>query len=217
MAYFLGIETSGTQTGICLLKDETEILTLNSANEGKHQENLFLFLSQLFSCLQFQPRDLSGIGVTIGPGMFTSLRVGLAAAKSFSLPHRIPVKGIDTFWGLAQTFYHLFPEEEEIIIPVIDAKRNQVYAQIYKKKEKISEPLLINPEVLVQKYPNGIFLGSGIKFYLEVFQNKRKVNILFPSPEVVCQLAKEAIIRGEADNLSEIVPFYIKEPDIRIT
>ncbi|MEO0102956.1 MAG: tRNA (adenosine(37)-N6)-threonylcarbamoyltransferase complex dimerization subunit type 1 TsaB, partial [candidate division WOR-3 bacterium] len=187
MSYFLGIETSGTQTGVCLLKEETEFLTLNSATAGKHQENLFFFLKQIFSYFQIQPPNLSGIGVTIGPGMFTSLRVGLAAAKALSLPYKIPIKGIDTFLGLVQTFYNLFPEEEETIIPVIDAKKNQVYAQIYKKKEKNSEPVLTFPEEIVKRYPDAIFFGSGIKSYPQVFLPAKRANLFFPLPEVICQ------------------------------
>ncbi|MEO0102048.1 MAG: tRNA (adenosine(37)-N6)-threonylcarbamoyltransferase complex dimerization subunit type 1 TsaB [candidate division WOR-3 bacterium] len=216
MSYFLGIETSGMETGVCLLKEETEFLILKSAAEGKHQENLFLLLKDLFSHFRIQPSDLTGIGVTIGPGMFTSLRVGLAAAKALSLPHKIPIKGIDTFLGLTQTFYNLFPEEEETIIPVIDAKRNQVYAQVYKRKEKNSEPLLTFPEEIVKRYPDAIFFGSGIKSYPQVFLPAKRANLFFPLPEVICQLAKEAITRGEIDDPSELVPFYIKEPDIRV-
>ncbi len=221
MSYFLGIETSFNNTGICLAKDDDSLLEINSYTEGRHQETLFLFVQNALRYYNIQPKDLVGIGVSIGPGMFTSLRVGLACAKSISLPHKIPIKGIDTFTGLVHTFYKLFPIEslllpkEELVIPVIDAKRNQVYTVVYKKRERVSEPILISPEEIAERYKEGIFIGSGLKSYPDIFKDKKKINIYFPSVAIVCRLAKEAITRGEIDDVAELIPFYIKEPDIR--
>jgi|UniRef100_A0A7C3UY56 tRNA threonylcarbamoyladenosine biosynthesis protein TsaB len=215
MPYFLGIETSFHNTALALLGEETEISLSDSYPATRHQESLFPLLSYLFQSFHLAVKDLSGIGVTIGPGMFTSLRVGLAAAKSLALPHQIPVKGITTFLGLTETYYEIFPEEEGRLIPVIDAKKNQVYAQVYQKKEATSEPELISPEEIVKKYPDAIFFGSGIKSAPEVFQKVRRANILFPSPVVIARRAREAILKGEADALPELVPFYLKEPEIR--
>ncbi len=212
---FLGIETSFNNTGICLLKGDDSFLEITSGQEGRHQENLFSLIAHLFQQLSIQVAELTGIGVTVGPGMFTSLRVGLAAAKSLSFPHNIPVKGIDSFLGLAETFYHLFPEERGMVIPVIDAKREQVYAQPYEGKKKIGEPILASPEEVTKKYQDGIFIGSALNSYPGFFKGRKKANIFLPSPFVVALLAREAIKRGEVDDVGELVPFYIKAPDIR--
>ncbi len=212
--FFLGIETSYFNTGVGIIK-EKEFLALNYSQSWRHQENLFSLTFTALSHFGITAKDLAGIGVSIGPGMFTSIRVGLSCAKSLALPHNIPIKGIDTFTGLAQTFYTFFPEEGPVVI-VLDAKRQSVYVAVYKNREMISQPVIISPQEVISLYQDGIFLGSGLDAYPEVFKGKKVVQIYSPSPLVIASLAKEAILRGERDDIAELVPFYFRPPDIRL-
>jgi len=157
----IGIDSSGISGGITILKDDKM--------DSYSIENAELIPS-LLKERDIKPETIRAIGITIGPGSFTALRVGLAASKGVSYPFHIPIYGIDTFDGM------VFPLKDGIYIPTIYARKGLVYATII---EKNGEELKILEKEGVYKlediliWDRGIFIGSGVEKNKLFFKEKK--------------------------------------------
>jgi tRNA threonylcarbamoyladenosine biosynthesis protein TsaB len=165
---FLGIETSGTSTGLAIIRDGSVVVETTERSECGHNETLIPLIKSALDQAGVSESKLSGIGVTIGPGMFTSLRVGLSVVKGLALARRIPVKGIGTLPALALSV----PAGGRPVLAVVDARKGQVYAALYASDQAVlAEPCVVFPgdlvETLAAKAPHGQVLlvagtGSGL-------------------------------------------------------
>lgn len=196
----LGIETS-SDVGSVAICYEDNVVVEQSFNKGMHHgKELIATIKSLFDKDNLKPNDISLIAVSIGPGSYTGLRVGITAAKILSYTLKKPVIDVPSMDVLAQSIRN----RHKSICPVIDAKRKMVYANIYEylsndqlrffyvdnrngvlKKgadyEKISLNLwkslsgliLISPHEIVKTLPEGtVVFGDGVFRYAEMFENK---------------------------------------------
>ncbi len=213
---YLGISTTENETGIAFVQDNQILFELVEQTEAHHNETLFTFLDNAFQSLNVSPNQLNGIGVVIGPGMFTSLRIGLACAKGLAIVNNIPIKGFNTLDALVFSLPQAYLVEKKIIIPTIDVRRGEVYFRIYQGIEPISEPMLTEPEVLAQNITKyAIVLGSGIKQYLDLIKNQIKTNFIvhnltYPIPSAIAFHASECILKQDISDIETLVPFYIR-------
>uniref|UniRef100_A0A7C6EBI2 tRNA (Adenosine(37)-N6)-threonylcarbamoyltransferase complex dimerization subunit type 1 TsaB n=1 Tax=candidate division WOR-3 bacterium TaxID=2052148 RepID=A0A7C6EBI2_UNCW3 len=222
--FFLGIETSSEVTGIAIVKEVTILYELRCLTGSKHNETIFSLLSDALKFIGVTIKDLSGIGVAIGPGMFTSLRVGLALAKGLALPYRLPVKGINTLDALAGTF----PKSRMgIVIPIIDARKGEVFTAFYQNGERTSDYLILSPEklaqVITQNYPNEsiTLIGNGLRSYLNLLttllpQGFDPILLEAPLPSIIALKARESIIQGEFSDVATLQPFYLRPTDAEL-
>lgn len=215
----LALETSSPKCEISFLKDDKEILSLFADTESKHEKNLISFINFSLKYLNISLQDIELIGISIGPGNFTALRVGLATAFGLSYPCNIPLKGINTLDALYYTCLYYFDEiREKKIVCVIDAKRESLYTAVYQNQKIINNYQLVpinKFSYLFKKEEVDFICGSGILFYPELFSNYKKINIYYPKAKIIGLLAKQAKEEGKLDNIFSLFPFYLKEPDIR--
>ena len=222
-AIFLGIETSGTSTGLALAVSGRVIAEMVEHSSCGHNEVLMPLLDRLLKGSAVMAADLSGIGVDIGPGMFTSLRVGLSTAKGLAVAHRIPVKGISTLWSLARTACG----DMNRVLSVVDARKHQVYAALYIEGRPAIPPSIMDPEQLVSEVrtilPGGtsfVVAGSGASVCADLFAaaglELQLSDIEIPSPGVVALEAAECIARGMVDDVAAIEPLYLRRTDAEL-
>jgi len=220
---FLGIETSGTSTGLALAVSGRVVAEMVEHSSCGHNEVLMPMLDRLLKGSGMTARDLSGIGVDIGPGMFTSLRVGLSTAKGLAVAHRIPVKGINTLWSLARTAR----VDMDKVLSVMDARKHQVYAALYLEGRPAIPPSIIGPEQLVSEVrtmlpgrTSLVLAGSGASICADLFAvaglELQLTGIEIPSPGVVALEAAERIAGGMADDVAAIKPLYLRRTDAEL-
>jgi tRNA threonylcarbamoyladenosine biosynthesis protein TsaB len=189
-----------------------------------HNEILIPLLDRLLARSGAKTQDLSGIGVDIGPGMFTSLRVGTSAAKGLAIAHRIPVVGVSSLWGLART---ALPSLDGVLA-VTDARKHQVYAALYLGGHAVVPPSVMSPDELASTVKRklgdrtGIVAagsGIGICAYLLAAAGVEleSAGIDAPSPGVVAIEAGERIASGQADDIASLEPFYLRRTDAELT
>jgi len=219
----LGIETSGASTGLALAVSGRVVAELVETSSCGHNEVLMPALDRLLNGAGVAVRDLSGIGVDVGPGMFTSLRVGTSTAKGLAVAHRIPVVGVSSLWGLARTARPALDR----VLSLIDARKHQVYAALYLAGQPAIPPSVMSPEQVVSEVRsmlsgkaslvvagNGADIcadalaAAGIEFEL--------TGINTPSPGVAALEAGERIARGQADDVSAIEPLYLRRTDAEL-
>ncbi len=216
----LGIETSGMNTGVSLIKERRVLYEVSIYTRARHNEMIYSLLSTALENVGIKANDLKGIAVSSGPGMFTSLRVGITLAKGLSFSLNIPVVGINTLDALA---YSISPSPW-LIIPIIDAKKREVYTAFYKNSERVSEYMIIPPEELIKEVKEPvIFLGDGILKYGEILKEELRDlfhlperNPLSPSPGIIGILGEGRLEKGEKEPIEDLEPFYLRRTDAEI-
>jgi tRNA threonylcarbamoyladenosine biosynthesis protein TsaB len=216
----LGIETSGRDTGVAVIDGSAVRFELTVQTESGHNENLPRLLKRALVAAGVAARDLAGIGVTAGPGMFTSLRVGLAAAKGLALPWAIPLKGVSTLLALAETAAGPDPK-----LVLVDARRGQVYVGLYDRGQAALGPTVMPVSAVAQLVlalsPGPLLLaGDGSALCADSLQEAgipvRNSGIGSPSARVVATVAGTLLSRDGGDDPARLAPTYLRRTDAEL-
>ena len=130
MALLLNIDTSTKRAGICLAQDGRSLAMVENLEQKEHAAWLHVAVRQLMADTGFRMRDLQAVAVTAGPGSYTGLRVGMAAAKGFCYALGIPLITEDTLRVMAFAASEQLPEAD-LLCPMIDARRMEVFTALY--------------------------------------------------------------------------------------
>lgn len=219
----LGIETATSILSLAIV-DEGELFIDYTRCIGlRHSSELMPAIVRIIEENGLTIKDIDGLSVSLGPGSFTGLRIGLATAKGLAQALNIPLVGIGTLDGLASNL--LFPNR--IICPILDAPKAEVYTALYRTcegTERLTEYLAISPQRLIEmiKEPT-IFLGNGLKMYGDLIGEGLKGLAHFAPPHLwiprasnIARLGLKEIKEGRIDDLSSILPIYIRKPEAEI-
>ena len=173
--------------------------------------------------------DIDALAVGTGPGTFSGLRVGVATAKALAQSLELPIAGSSTLEALALGIATDSRCGDFDILPLIDAKRQQVFAQIYRKVDEgavtpISEIMCLKPKNLAGELDkiNGrqyLAAGNGSLAYFDIFAAALKVEVVGreDSRHRVRASWHLRSLRGatpfDPGNMSNVVPVYIRQPD----
>ena len=180
------------------------------------------FLAAIDRLFEESGRGTSGlkyVAVSAGPGSFTGLRVGMAAAKGFCFGWGLPIVPVPTLHALASRF----PAKEVPVCPVLDAKKKEVYAGVFHWQGgeclRAAPDAAVSPDVLPDWFPEGkvFFCGDGTIPYGELFRARLGERALFPPPgeglpraSAVGFLAERMVRRGETGEVRTVVPAYLR-------
>ena len=209
----LGIETSNLYLGLALDRDGEIVFDLFEKIPMRHAEVIFSRLEEMISRASLRFDKLDRIGVSIGPGMFTGLRVGLAIAKGISYAWQIPVVPVNTLDALALPYSNLgYP-----VVPITDARRGMVYSAVYNGDKRISEYLLLSPDQLGDIIPPGaIVIGDGVIRCRDLVRN---LTVRIPESVPIAPRATTVVILARTSkpvSITELEPFYLKKSDAEI-
>jgi tRNA threonylcarbamoyladenosine biosynthesis protein TsaB len=174
---YLGIDTSTTFLSLALWSDHVSLA--KQENLGRdHAKRLILRLDQLLQEAKATRADLAGIGVGIGPGSYTGLRVGIASAKGLSRALGIPLSGVDS---LAAAAYGCIKEGEKAWLS-LDARRGNVYAGLYEKQQNsvltLKKPKKLELTHLQQTYPDTPLFQDQVPNSLYIAQQAQGSKLL---------------------------------------
>ncbi len=216
----LGLETSSDLEGVAILSDGRILVNCQLRVQTGHSQRLLSLIDRSLSQAGLGLKDIDCLAVSLGPGSFTGLRIGLATAKGICLAQEVPLVGIPTLDGLAHSgSLSSFP-----ICPLLDARRGEVYAALYRQgKESLERksPWLVLGigELAAHIEERTIFFGGGARVYKEEIIGELGEKAVFapegwdePSPVNIALLAKDRFeVGGEAD-LDSIEPLYLRRP-----
>ena len=222
---FLGIETS-THSGSVALVDGDTILGEIFLNVGpSHSERLLPMVDWLLRAAGMKKDDLEGIAVSSGPGSFTSLRVGISTAKGMAFSLGIPIVGVSSLEVLSRNLVHT----PYAICSVIDARRKQVYAALFRcirdEPMRLKEDCLTDPLELIETVSEEtIFVGDGAVLYRELIEKSLGDQAMFCTSSFnfprASHCAQAAMRKMSGDNKGETTPFsprYLRKADAEIS
>lgn len=220
----LGVETSTMQGGVALV-DEDGLRSEYTLNvEATHSERLLPAIDRMLQEAGVGLRDLSGLAVSIGPGSFTGLRIGLSTVKGLAYATGLPVVGVPTLEALAWSV--AFARAQ--ICPVLDARKEEVYAALFRHEGdalvRIMEDSALAPEALCAKIRRPtIFLGDALAVYGDLFRRLLAERMLLPPasqrgarPACVAERGRERLLRGERDPVASLVPRYLRPSEAEL-
>ncbi len=223
---FLGIETSSLVSSVAIMKDEKLVGELTVQAGLTHSEQLVPHIDILMKSCQVDKKDLQGIGVSIGPGSFTGLRIGLGTAKAMAYALRIPIVGVLTPEVLAYNFAYT----NSLICVCIDAQKKNVYEALYRCNgeaiEVLQKPVvksfMTTLEELASQANPVIFVGDGIgKNRDEILSFAPHFSVALPTMAIpragqLLWAAKNRFAFNEVDDVMSIQPFYIRKSEAEV-
>ncbi|TDE06380.1 tRNA (adenosine(37)-N6)-threonylcarbamoyltransferase complex dimerization subunit type 1 TsaB [Flavobacterium hiemivividum] len=214
MAYILNIETSTKNCSVSIAKDGETIVCNEIAEEGySHAERLHVFIEASLKEVGIAFSDITAIAVSQGPGSYTGLRIGVSSAKGLCYASGIPLIAVDTLQILAAQARI----SNGLIIPMIDARRMEVYSAIF-------TPELINTrgtraEILAENSFEDIegpiyFVGDCAEKAQTVLTKENFIfleEIIFPSANEMSALSFEKFKNSDTVDVAYFEPFYLKD------
>lgn len=212
----LALDTSSEISSIALVDNEKLIGEFNIKAGRKHSKILMPMISNLFSNTEYQLEDIDFFAVSSGPGSFTGLRISAVVAKTFAQTTGKKIVDVPTLDALAYNMIN----HNGFICSMIDAKRERVYASIYKVEnknvEKIEEYKLIEVDTLkesLDQYENIVLLGNGVKVNKEKLEKYNKANEyqIESNAKSVAKRAYELIRENKTVEYDKFKPKYFKK------
>jgi len=226
----LAIDTATEVLALALCRDGS-VLAEASIDAGRsHLELLLPQVQRMLDENGMSITDVRGLAVGVGPGTFSGLRVGIATARALSQALEAPLAGFSTLEALALELTRNDPANTSpVVMPLIDAKRGQVFAQLFRKSgagdvTAISGILCLDPEDLVRGLPEITTEpvragGNGAISYRDRLAGSAQLELLDaeqPANQVRASWHLRAIHDGisfEPRQLLSVIPVYVREPD----
>jgi tRNA threonylcarbamoyladenosine biosynthesis protein TsaB len=222
--YILGIETS-TRTGSIAIVTEQAVVAQYSLNiEITHSERLMETVDRVLRDTGLGITDMDGFAVAIGPGSFTGLRIGLAAAKGLAFAREKPLAAVPTLRALAENIpFAAYP-----VCPLLTSRKNEVYAALYRNDTGSSVQITAETVVPVSGIRSlitekTVFVGEGALQHHENIASLLGDWALFaqpssclPSAAKVAELGLAMIRSGVQADPDAVTPLYISRPEAEI-
>lgn len=217
----LGVDTATPVASVGLLHDG-RVLAEASETTVSHAERLLPLIQGILRQSRVDLAQIDGIGLTIGPGAFSGLRMALATAKGLAYALSVRLAGVSTLLALA----HAVTDWTGHVCVLLDARKREVYAAFFDLRAdgkiiRLSQDVVLTPDRLLEQTPTPcVFVGDGAERYAEVLRDRygpaaRLVPLatLRPRAGIVACLAWRRFQRGDFDDATQLVPRYIRRSD----
>ncbi len=219
----LGIESSSTQGGVALVGEEGVIAEYVLSVEATYAERLMPAIDRVLQDARMTILEVEGLAVSIGPGSFTGLRIGLSTVKGLALATGKPVVGVPTLQALAWSLpYCRYP-----LCPILDARKKEVYCALFEYRDAqlvcLMEDSALSPQALVARISQAtLFIGDGWRVY-QAFLRQALGALAIPppasrgaSPAAVADLGRRRLLQGEKNPVEELVARYIRPSEAEL-
>ena len=214
MSFILNLETATKNCSVALAKDGKTITCKEIAAQNfSHAEKLHVFIEEILNENNVQFSDLNAIAVSQGPGSYTGLRIGVSSAKGFCYALNIPMIAIDTLQLLAKQIQI----EDGIIIPMIDARRMEVFSAFYDKNHnqiRATQAEIIDETSYKEITEKIHLIGDGTEKFINTLTDDKFIfhsNVVFPSANEMSQLSFEKYKISDFVDVAYFEPYYLKD------
>lgn len=215
MSYILSIETATTNCSVSLSQNGKTIVLKEDNNKNySHAESLHIFIDRVLTEAGVTGKQLDAIAVSKGPGSYTGLRIGVSAAKGLCFALDVPLIAVPTLEVLA----HEVIGNKGIIIPMLDARRLEVYTAIFNSNyNEISqtEAKILDENAFAEELNQGsvYFVGNGVEKTKALIShpNAYFVENKLPSANNMSVLAFNKFKQKDFEDVAYFEPYYLKD------
>lgn len=216
----LGLENHGRLCS-CALAEDDRLLVEIGIEHPEHSVLLPKLIDMALTCVERKLEEVDLYAISIGPGSFTSLRVGLSTFKAMALFHKKSIVSVSTLDALANEVDY----SDRLVCPIIDAKRGEVYYATYRFNgadlKKLDGPEAIPLHTLLERLVEAtIFLGSGVKTGKEILRSLGEkaicLGISSPRAFTICKLGRRKFQVSGGEDIIGLEPTYIKPSYVEV-
>jgi tRNA threonylcarbamoyladenosine biosynthesis protein TsaB len=217
MSLILNIDTATETASICLAKNGEPLTLMHNKDQQDHASWLHTTIEQMMQDANYEMKDFNAVAVSAGPGSYTGLRVGMAAAKGFCYALNIPLIMESTLFIMAFAAAQQVENKNSLLCPMIDARRMEVFTALYNSGlEEIfpSTAMILDEQSFARYFSNNsiTFFGSGAKKWQQFTQNPNAFFINHDSDAGhLAILSFKKFIKKEFTDIIYCEPIYLKE------
>jgi len=220
----LALDTATPSCSVAILDDGSLLAELTRGNSTTHSRHLMGLINTVCSIADLKAGDVDGFAVTIGPGSFTGLRIGISTIKGLAFSLGKPVVGVSSLdalaWQCAQSDY--------LICPILDARKKEVYACRYRLKNNVlkkagAEKVASPAEAVRGIREPSIFVGNAVQLYRENISDELGELAHFAAwgqhtirASSIAWLSMTGFYRQQTDDVAMLIPQYIRKPDAEV-
>jgi tRNA threonylcarbamoyladenosine biosynthesis protein TsaB len=236
----LGIDTATATASVALVENgkvvfdevwpsQVQCKSHFTTGRANHAESLLPLVDSLLREAALSLSDLSGLAVSIGPGSFTGLRIGLSTVKGLAYGSKIPVVGVPTLFAVAARV----SDWDGMICPVLDARKKEVYFAFFRKEaerlERVTEDFVSSPGKIIEglqlfgKQEPCLFIGEGTKVYGDLIRSSLgdrchlTLGESYPSTaSAVARIGEDKLRKQEYDPLGSLSPLYLRPSEAEL-
>lgn len=217
MSLILNIDTATETASICFAKNGETLSLKHNENQQDHASWLHTAIEQMMKDADHKMQELNAVAVSAGPGSYTGLRVGMAAAKGFCYALNIPLIIENTLFIMAFAASQQSQNKSSLLCPMIDARRMEVFTALYNSTPEVIFPataVILDEQSFSDYFSNNTitFFGSGAKKWQELTQNP---NAYFRNNNAdaghLAILSYKKFIKKEFTDIVYCDPVYLKE------
>ena len=220
----LALDTATQSCSVAIVDDGLLLAELTRVNSKTHSRHLMDLINTVCRLADLKAEDMDGFAVTIGPGSFTGLRIGISTIKGLAFSFGKPVVGVSSLdalaWQCAQSAY--------LICPLLDARKKEVYACRYRFKnnelKKDGTEKVVSPAEAVRDIREpSIFVGNAVQLYRENISAELGELAHFAAwgqhsirASTIAWLSLTGFYRQQTDDVALLIPQYIRKPDAEV-
>lgn len=219
----LGIESATESAGVALASSDGVLATVEIARGRRHAESIVPCVQFVCERADVDLSEVGAIAIDVGPGLFTGMRVGIATAKSLAMALGVPMVPLTSLEVLATGE----STTEDIIVPVVDARKSEVFWAMYRRTdlgiELLRQPIVGSIDDLVadlmERDQPTVCAGDGAHRYQVEITDRFGCTISGAAHPSASVLAAEGVRRAIRDETVEehlVEPVYLREPDAQI-
>lgn len=219
----LVIDSSSTTASVAIGNKDKIYFSAQLNSGNTHSEQLLPLIVQALNHLKLSVKDLDAVGVTIGPGSFTGLRIGMATAKGLAQGAKRPFLAIPTLDVLAENGRGY----EGLVCPILNARRGEVYTALYQNDEgrltRLTPYQAIALEHIMDEMPvdeKVFYTGDGLDAYEAIIRQRAKHSLQiawgthrYVTGDGLIRVALERLEKQGPDDLYQTLPMYIRQSE----
>ena len=221
----LAVETSSPTFSVAVCGGEKILNSSAMGGMGRPSSHLMEMIQQGMEQAGFTLEDLDGFALSIGPGSFTGLRVGVMTVKTLAWSLKKPVLPVSSLEVIAQNA----GSSSQPVCIFLDARKGKVYSALFEADgaghlKRLSQDRLLLPEEALKQIPKGtLLLGDGVQRYSELFASHEQKPVVapasdwIPKAESLCRIAVSRWPTGTVDDPHRLVPQYLYSQESDIT
>ena len=210
------METATTNCSVALCEGGNVIALKEDNSKGySHAEKLHVFIDEILKENDLKIANLDAVAISKGPGSYTGLRIGVSAAKGLCFAQDIPLISIPTLTALAK---QVTPKEGEQVIPMLDARRMEVYSAVFDSafnQIRDTRAEVLSEESFQEELAKGkvYFIGNGVAKFREICEhpNAEFIEDRLPSAKEMSTIAYDKYKISDIEDVAYFEPYYLKD------